>query len=435
MRDRDAILDSIGRILEKMTPSMDPVELESVVDSFHQRKDVFLDTVAENGSPLYVVEKGVLEDRARQFSSAFRGELPDVRVFYALKSNSLPALAGILVKSGLGLDASSGSELEIALGCEAKDILFSGPGKTEDELDLAFRHRERVTVLMDSFGELERLEKVAGEGGAAVGAGIRLTVDERGMWRKFGIPLSELPRFMESALRCRHVRLHGLQFHTSWNLDPSNQVRFIERLGDALRKLDRRYRSLVEFIDIGGGFWPPQGEWLQPAETPEGKARLLAGAAAGPGEAILHHKLAASPVKTFAAEIGRAFRASVFPHVDCRVYTEPGRWLCNDAMHILLRVVDRKADDLVITDGGTNAVGWERFESDYFPVINLTRPGLRERECYVMGSLCTPRDLWGYGYFGVAIEPGDVLLIPMQGAYTYSLRQEFIKPLPKVVVI
>jgi len=52
----------------------------------------------------------------------------------------------------------------------------------------------------------------------------------------------------------------------------------------------------------------------------------------------------------------------------------------------------------------------------------------------VLGSLCTPHDLWGYSYWGSGIEPGDVLLIPCQGAYTYSLRQEFIKPLPEVAV-
>ncbi|MFH1143386.1 MAG: hypothetical protein V1774_02440, partial [Candidatus Eisenbacteria bacterium] len=70
---------------------------------------------------------------------------------------------------------------------------------------------------------------------------------------------------------------------------------------------------------------------------------------------------------------------------------------------------------------------------DYFPVINLSRPGLNEHECLVAGSLCTPHDLWGYSYFGDGIEVGDILLIPNQGAYTYSLRQEFIKPLPRTV--
>jgi diaminopimelate decarboxylase len=74
-------------------------------------------------------------------------------------------------------------------------------------------------------------------------------------------------------------------------------------------------------------------------------------------------------------------------------------------------------------------------ETDYFPEINLSRPDLTEHPCYVLGSLCTPHDVWGYGYFGSDIQPGDILLIPTQGAYTYSLRQNFIKPLPKTIII
>jgi len=87
----------------------------------------------------------------------------------------------------------------------------------------------------------------------------------------------------------------------------------------------------------------------------------------------------------------------------------------------------------VITDAGTNAVGWERFENDYFSVINLTHPGSHEQNCHILGSLCTPHDVWGYSYHGTKICAGDLLLIPDQGAYTCSLRQNFIKPLPQSV--
>ena len=90
---------------------------------------------------------------------------------------------------------------------------------------------------------------------------------------------------------------------------------------------------------------------------------------------------------------------------------------------------------MVITDAGTNAIGWERFEIDYCPILNLTRPSLQERECNILGSLCTPHDIWGYSYWGKDIQEGDILMIPEQGAYTYSLRQHFIKPLPQVITL
>ncbi|MGD8922913.1 MAG: decarboxylase, partial [Candidatus Zixiibacteriota bacterium] len=205
------------------------------------------------------------------------------------------------------------------------------------------------------------------------------------------------------------------------------------KLGGALHDLPERLRGMIKFVDIGGGYWPPQGEWLQTSGTPEGK--LSQAIAPFPEPPLAHYRLPATDIETFAREIGAAIRKEILPLTQCEVYTEPGRWLCNDAMHLLITVIDKKADDLVITDAGTNAIGWERFETDYFPVINLSKPELTERACLVLGSLCTPHDVWGYAYYGRDIAPGDVLLIPTQGAYTYSLRQHFIKPLPKSAVL
>ena len=192
-------------------------------------------------------------------------------------------------------------------------------------------------------------------------------------------------------------------------------------------------RGGLEFIDIGGGYWPEQGEWLQFAGTPAGMI-----AKAG-GEDVIsperHYRYPAELIRQFAQEIGDAVRGNQPTFRGLKICLEPGRWICHEAMHILMRVTDKKADDLVITDAGTNAIGWERFETDYFPVINLTQPSLEERTCLVLGSLCTPHDVWGYSYFGSGISEGDLLMIPCQGAYTYSLRQNFIKPPPDLVVL
>jgi len=433
-RRENTLLMGTPDVLEQKTALLAREELDAFVDSFVRRREVFLQARREHGSPLYVLEEDVLLHRAERFCVAFGDVLPDVCVYYAVKSNNCPHVAARLLRAGLGLDVSSGRELEMALDCGATDVVFSGPGKQDDELLLAVSHRDRVTVLIDSFGELERLERVASGAGTTMRAGVRLTTDETGLWRKFGIPLSDLPRFIASARECRHVMLRGLQFHTSWNMGPGNQVGFIARLGAALASLDAAQRSWVEFVDIAGGFWPPQGEWLHPSCTPGGNPSL-ASFPPPSNSRDGHYKVPSTPIEEFARRIGEAVRTHLFPQIACCVCAEPGRWLCNDAMHILLTVVDKKADDMVITDAGTNAVGGERFEVDYFPLINLSRPALIERDCYVLGSLCTPHDVWGYSYYGVDIQRGDVLLIPTQGAYTYSLRQHFIKPLPDVALL
>jgi diaminopimelate decarboxylase len=431
MNQPHEFLDKVADLLRHPLPLLAEVELIDYVRSFLRRGGAFLDARQRHGSPIYLFDEKTLLKRAQQFVTAFKNVFSEFRVFYAVKSNNHEALAQSLVNFGLGLDVSSGGELELALRCGCRNIIFSGPGKTDTELRLAAANHAKVTVLMDSFRELERLEQLARQQNHKVRAGVRLTTEEHGLWRKFGIPLSTLESFMDQALKYSHVDLVGLQFHTSWNRDPTPQVAFLARLGQTLRKLPQSHCSALKFIDIGGGYWPSRGEWLQAAGTPSGRLCQVVLPEVQPSTE--HYKLPAQPIETFARHIGAAMSTYIFPFVNCGILAEPGRWLCDDAMHILLTVIDKKDEDLVITDAGTNIIGWERFETDYAPVINLSRPSETEHECFILGSLCTPHDVWGYRYFGDGIEPGDVLLIPGQGAYTYSLRQEFIKPLANVI--
>lgn len=433
MDSPESVLNAVGKLFSSSTPELPQEELTLFVESFIKRRSLFLELVEKNGSPLYVIEPQILRNRVRQFKDAFRKELPKFDIYYAVKSNNCPEIIKILLSAEMGLDVSSGEELKLALKCGGDDIVFSGPGKTDDELRLAVDHRDRVTLLIDSFGELERLGKITRGISGSVRSGVRLTTDVHGLWRKFGIPLSDLDRFICLAGTFRQISLSGLQFHTSWNMGPENQIAFIKKLGNQLQDLSEDQRSAIEFIDIGGGFWPTAGEWLQPAGTPDGRIR----------QAVLpscrfekrHYRVPALPINDFASRIGQAIKTYLFPFVSCRICAEPGRWICNDAMHILLSVVDKKTENLIIADAGTNAIGWERFEVDYAPVVNLSRFEAVERETLILGSLCTPHDVWGYGYWGKDIQPGDILLIPSQGAYTYSLRQSFIKPLPKTVLL
>jgi diaminopimelate decarboxylase len=259
---------------------------------------------------------------------------------------------------------------------------------------------------------------------------VRLTTNPDGLWRKFGIPLARLAQFIEDARQTPFVELEGLQFHTSWNLKPDAQTAFITDLGQTLLAIPEKQMKSLRFLDIGGGFWPEQGEWVRAAGTIPGALRNMLSPDAP--DTVSKFLIPSSPIEIFAEKIAEALQTALPRSFHGRICMEPGRWLCHTCVHLLMTVVDVKAEDLVITDAGTNAVGWERFEQDYFPVINLTRPGLQEQPCHVLGSLCTPHDVWGYAYHGSGIRCGDLLLIPTQGAYTYSLRQTFIKPLPAV---
>ena len=316
----------------------------------------------------------------------------------------------------------------------AQAIVFSGPGKTVDEIRLAFENSDRVTILIDSFGEIGKIDAVAKEFNKKIKTGIRLTTNPKALWRKFGIAPEKLPEFWEIIRTKPNLDFHGLQFHTSWNLDPSAQVDFIRKLSPVLKNMPRDFKDSVRFIDIGGGYWPSQGEWIRHSSTPAGKIEQML--ETGDRKAKeLYYCIPGTPVRSFAEQIGKAVDEHIFSVLKCRICFEPGRWVCNDAVQLLMSVADKKSEDIAITDAGTNAIGWERFEDDYFPVLNLSKPELNERPCNILGCLCTPHDVWGYSYWGSEIADGDVLMIPMQGAYTYSLRQNFIKPLPEFVSI
>ncbi len=410
----------------------DDVLLQQVKRYFADRR-IYLECIARHPPPLYLLQKEILETRCREFREAFTRVLPEVRFYFAVKSNNYPDVSRIVLENGFGLDVSSGEELAMARGLGAVDIIFSGPGKTKGELLQAVDGGDQTVVLLDSFQELDRLNDAAATLRRRVRAGVRLSIDPTGLWRKFGIRLEDLPAFWRKAKGCAWVDLQGIQFHSSWNLDPGRQVGFIEQLGRSLAVMPVELLHTLAFIDIGGGYWPPQGEWLQEAGTSAGMVRKALAVPVNSADA--HFWNPAASIDTFARSLAAAIHRHIFSLTSCRICLEPGRWLCNDAMHLLVSVVDRKAPDVAITDAGTNAVGWERFEVDYFPILNLSRPALREIPCALFGSLCTPHDVWGYSYWGAGLEEGDILLIPMQGAYTYSLRQNFIKPLPRVVTL
>ena len=258
-------------ILSQTSPLLPAEELHAFVEHYFNQRDRYLQILAGHPAPLYLQESSVLMTRALQLQKAFRSCLPSVAFYYAVKSNNHPDIARILLEAGFGLDVSSGLELEMAVSIGARDIVFSGPGKTAEELQLAVAHPDQVVILIDSFGELRRLEGIAAQSNRRVRCGVRLSVNPNGLWRKFGIAPQALADFADEARRCNHVQLLGLQFHSSWNLTPDAQMEFIRSLGKVLADMPASFLEEIEFIDIGGGYWPSQGEWLQPAGTMEGR--------------------------------------------------------------------------------------------------------------------------------------------------------------------
>ncbi|MEW6750700.1 MAG: alanine racemase [Candidatus Latescibacterota bacterium] len=436
-QDRESLVRALLAQLESEADGLEPGELTALVESALRRRALLLEAARRFGTPQYLLEEESLAAQIARFQAAFSRPGQLVRTFYAFKANpSLPVVRTVR-RSGLGADASSGLELQLALRCGFERIVLSGPAKTDDELALAARHAQRVTVHLDSPRELERLEAIAERAGQTVQAGIRLNVQAHGAWTKFGVPLHLLPEVVRQAGRLHSVRLCGVQFHLSWNRHARRYVETLAALGPALRV--QAPPGGWSFVDIGGGYYPEGDEAVYPWLTPAGRMGALLGLhpAEGPPPdwdlRYLVHRV--QPIEAMAAQVLESFREHVTATLGpVELWNEPGRYLVNQAVHLLLRVADVKGDDVAITDGGTNLLGWERLELEHVPLVNLSQPAPTQRRHRVYGSLCTPHDLWGYAYYGSGLDVGDVLLLPAQGAYVQTLAQRFIKPLCQIVM-
>ncbi|MBN1885829.1 MAG: alanine racemase [Candidatus Krumholzibacteriota bacterium] len=401
------------------------------------------------GTPQYCLDLDRLRERAGLFARTMRSHLPASECFYAFKCNDLPLLVKTLKEAGFQADVAGIFELELALRLGFERILFSGPGKSADELALAARNGDRVTVIVDNMDELRLLADVAAREGAepALRIGFRLrgirSPRAGGNWSKFGIALDRLPGAIRVADDSPRLDWAGLHFHASWNRTPRAYEENIARIGGFLGGHipgDRLRR--MRFFDVGGGFYP-EGTALLARGTDRGtveeilaERRRLAGR---PGEetgfdpdAFVMTEVA--PIDEFASAIAGSVRTHIEPLAPgAAVYLEPGRFIAAHSTTILLTVTAVKPD-CVIVDGGINMLGDSGpAEYAFAPIVNLSRPGDGLSRRTVCGPLCDPADLWGRIVYGGEPLAGDLLAVLHQGAYTFSTAWRFIKPIPRYV--
>ena len=403
-------------------------ELHALVKRTIDQRAVYQRATDQFGTPAYLVEAALLQQQVDRFQSAFSRTNQSFRTHYAFKANPTLPILRLVYAAGLSADVSSGIELAAALAVGFRHIVFSGPGKTDEELALAVANSDRVVVHVDSYAEFVRLNEQAGRAATVLRVGVRLNTAAHQMWTKFGIPLQDLPQLLQLARELPHLRVEGVQFHLSWNRLSNGYVETLNTLGPILNA--HRPQTGWRFVDVGGGFYPEDDEGAYPW-VHNGQ---IAPAEGPPADWDLRYQLhRIQPIESVAADIAAAFQSAI--HDVPELWVEPGRYIVNPAVHLLLQVVDVKGDSLAITDGGTNLLGWERLELEHSPLINLTHPSEQQIRFTVYGSLCTPHDLWGYACYASRIEPGDILMAPAQGSYVQTLAQRFIKPVAQTVLL
>lgn len=423
-------LDRLLRRPEKLVAG----DFRPVVKKALAKRAKILRLAKNKTTPFYAFDRQALASSAQNFQQIFSQAIPNVQTFYAVKANYYPGVLAQVVKSGLNLDVSSGRELNLALKTKAKKIIFSGPGKSEADLKLATKYPDKIIIQLDSLNELKLLAKVLGKN-KTMRAGIRVYTSEHGSWSKFGIPLNQLKNFIRTAQKYPQIKLQGIQSHMSLVGEAKVYEHMIREIGEYLQNNFRPQElAQIKFIDLGGGFIPYHYDGFYPWDTDLGRVFTLANESVGANTEFKHkyYFSAAEALTVYAHSIARASKKyfKFLPNIE--YYFEPGRIIVSDAMHLVLRIADYKAHNILILDGGINMVGWDQFLDDYYPIINFSQPALSEIKTKIYGSLCLPQDFFGHYCFAKRLKVGDILVIPFQGAYTFTWAQEFIKNIPPV---
>jgi diaminopimelate decarboxylase len=366
----------------------------------------FHEIAEQAGTPTYVYEAASIRDAYRAFDQAFAGH-PHA-IHYALKANSTLALARLLRSLGAAADANSGGEIEVALraGFIPEQIVFTGVGKTGDELDRAVSLGLKA-INAESPGELDRIAARAAALGTTARVALRVNPDidakshphiSTGLkTNKFGMPLAEVRAIYREHARQSGLEPVGLHIHVGsqiTSLDPL--TRAAARAVSLAREL-REDGIAIEHLDLGGGL------------------------------GISYDGTAVPTPAEYGAAILGAVRDSGY-----EVVIEPGRAIVGAAGTLLARVIDIKeyAGGLrfAVLDAGMTELMRPALYGAYHRIVPVTpRPGdLLAYE--IVGPLCESSDIFGRDRRLPPLEVGDLVAILDAGAYgsvmasTYNRR-------------
>ncbi len=389
------------------------------VDGALHAEGVPLERIAEAvGTPTYVYSAGRIREQYRRLESALMDALPDVahRIHFSVKANSNLAVLRTLQELGSGVDIVSAGELYRAreAGFGGADVVFSGVGKTAEELALALDARV-LFINVESEGELRLLAQVAAERDAVAAVALRINPEvsvespheyirtgEKG--HKFGIPYDDALHVALLAHELANVKLVGLDMHIGSQIatwEPyANALARIKPLIAALREAGV---STLQWLDIGGGL------------------------------AVTYDNEAPADVERFAAGVADAVRG-----LGVSLVFEPGRFLVAESGALLTRVLYRKRSggkEYIITDAGMNdLVRPSHYQA--FHRIDAVRDVQQSVVADVVGPVCESGDFLALARTMPDVEPGDLLAVQTAGAYGFVMASNYnSRPRPAEVVV
>lgn len=363
-----------------------------------------VDIAAEFGTPCYLVDEDALRRRAATYRSAFETRWPNSRVLFASKSFPCTEVYRILADERLSCDVAGLGELEMALAgqFDPARIYLHGNAKTDIEIRRA-ADSGVGTVIVDNFDDIDRLERLGVEGQQVL---LRVIPDIRVKTHdsmatgqqesRFGLPYDQALKAI-ARLRRSRLDLIGLHCHVG------SQVLELE----SFRQIPGALARYGEFsvYDLGGGLGVRYG----------------------------HHDDLLS-VDDYAEVLTSAAREHL--PTDAQLLVEPGRSMVAQSTVTLYTVttVKRTAKTFVAVDGGMA----DNLEPILLQLLKsatiANRVGVGET-CDIVGRHCESGDRLIENAHLVDPQVGDILAIPMTGAYTHTLANNYNGALKAPVVV
>lgn len=365
-------------------------------------ENVALSDIAQQyQTPTYVYSTQALTQAFKDFQAGLVGS--DHLICFAVKANPSLGVLNTFAKLGAGFDIVSGGELArvLAAGGDPKKVVFSGVGKTRDEMRAAL-NAGILCFNIESINELARLNSVAGEMGKIAPISLRVNpnVDAKthpyistGLKNnKFGVAFEDAIALYTQAVAMPNIAIHGVDCHIG------SQITELSPFLDALDKVLGLVDALAEkgitisHIDVGGGVGITYSD-----ETPPDFKTYT--------QAILQ-KLAGRNVK---------------------VLFEPGRALVGNAGVLLTTVEYLKPGEtknFAIVDAAMNDLMRPALYDAYHEIVAIA-PRAGENQVYeIVGPVCESGDFLGHDR-ALNIAEGDVLAIKSAGAYGMSMASNY----------
>jgi diaminopimelate decarboxylase len=375
------------------------------VDGVLHAEGVSAVTLAERfGTPLFVYSRAALTEAYQAYAQACKGHRATVHV--AVKANSNLAVLNVFARLGAGFDIVSGGELArvLAAGGQAKDVVFSGVGKSADEMRQALDAGVKC-FNVESIPELDRLNAVARELGKKAPISLRVNPDvdpkthpyiSTGLKaNKFGVAFDEARSAYRTAAALEYLEVVGIDCHIG------SQITEIAPYLDALDKLLDLVTQIetdgarIHHIDVGGGLGITYSD-----ETP-------------PDTGLF--------VRTMLERIDAR------GHGHREVFFEPGRSVTGNAGILLTRVEFLKPGaekNFVIVDAAMNDLARPAMYQAYHAIEPVV-PRQETPHVYdVVGPVCESGD-WLGRERSLAVAPGDLLAIRSAGAYAFSMSSNY----------